>query len=397
VTAVIAWHPDRLHRSLKELEEFITVIETNQVEVHTVAAGDLDLSTPVGRMVARQLGTFARYESEHRSQRVAAAHNDLAMRGCWSGGPGPYGYDLHRDENGRSLKDGTLVIVPEQAKIIREAARRLLAGETIYSICADLTRRGVPSSKGGPWRQTALHRILTGPTTAGLREHHGVVVGKGLWPAILSPEQSRLLRERLTDVRRTTAGRRVKLNLLVGGLCECGRCGRRLVAGRRFDTARRIYRCVKSVDHDGCGGVSVSADHLENHVVDAVFDRLGRDTATALVANPKAFTRELQRRAEADARMQELAAMYASGEITRQEWAMARKPLAVQLADTPRDPAHLGGLRLGNPEQLRDQWDALNIERRRAFLALVIDTAVVHPTTQRGPKFDTRRVQIRWR
>ncbi len=37
---------------------------------HTVQAGPLDLSSPSGRMVARQLGAVARYESEHRSERV---------------------------------------------------------------------------------------------------------------------------------------------------------------------------------------------------------------------------------------------------------------------------------------------------------------------------------------
>jgi DNA invertase Pin-like site-specific DNA recombinase len=72
VQAVIAWHPDRLHRSLVELERFIERIERHRIDVHTVPAGDVDLSTPVGRMFARQLGTFARYESEHRGERAAA-------------------------------------------------------------------------------------------------------------------------------------------------------------------------------------------------------------------------------------------------------------------------------------------------------------------------------------
>ncbi|MGH3800706.1 MAG: recombinase family protein [Pseudonocardiaceae bacterium] len=74
VEAVLAWHTDRLHRSPVELEDYITACnESRDVPTHTVQAGPLDLSTPSGRMVARQLGAVARYESEHRSERVRRA------------------------------------------------------------------------------------------------------------------------------------------------------------------------------------------------------------------------------------------------------------------------------------------------------------------------------------
>lgn len=45
-----------------ELEDYITVCERHGVLTHTVQAGLLDLSTPSGRLVARQLGAVARYE-----------------------------------------------------------------------------------------------------------------------------------------------------------------------------------------------------------------------------------------------------------------------------------------------------------------------------------------------
>ena len=48
VRAVIAWHPDRLHRRIVELEAFIDLLDTRGVEVRTVTAGDLDLSSALG-------------------------------------------------------------------------------------------------------------------------------------------------------------------------------------------------------------------------------------------------------------------------------------------------------------------------------------------------------------
>src|SRR5262245_3441044 len=65
VGAVLAWHPDRLHRSPTELEAFIDVIERTKAKVATVQSGEVDLSTPSGRMTARVVGAVARHEVEH--------------------------------------------------------------------------------------------------------------------------------------------------------------------------------------------------------------------------------------------------------------------------------------------------------------------------------------------
>jgi Resolvase, N terminal domain len=70
---VLCWHTDRLHRSNAELEDYINVVEPRDITTERVKAGMIDLNTPVGRMVARQLCTIARYESEHRAERVAVA------------------------------------------------------------------------------------------------------------------------------------------------------------------------------------------------------------------------------------------------------------------------------------------------------------------------------------
>ena len=90
IGAVLAWHTDRLHRSPIELEEYIAACNDGRdVPTHTVQAGPLDLSSPSGRMVARQLGAVARYESEHRSERVRRAFFAECAAGspCWWAAP----------------------------------------------------------------------------------------------------------------------------------------------------------------------------------------------------------------------------------------------------------------------------------------------------------------------
>ena len=56
VEGVIAWHPDRLHRRMVELEEFIELLDAKAVEVRTVTAGDLDLTSATAAATAVQHG-----------------------------------------------------------------------------------------------------------------------------------------------------------------------------------------------------------------------------------------------------------------------------------------------------------------------------------------------------
>lgn len=85
-----SWHTDRLH--LAELENYIGLCEEQGIITRAVRAGDLDLATPSGRMVARMLGVVARHELEHMSERRKAGKASAAAAGKWKGGRRPFGY-----------------------------------------------------------------------------------------------------------------------------------------------------------------------------------------------------------------------------------------------------------------------------------------------------------------
>src|SRR5215213_5512737 len=91
VDVVVAWHTDRLHRSPLELENYIGACVQSDVATVTVRAGELDLTTAAGRMVARMLGAAARHESEQKSERIKRAREQEARRGTVNGLLG-YGY-----------------------------------------------------------------------------------------------------------------------------------------------------------------------------------------------------------------------------------------------------------------------------------------------------------------
>jgi DNA invertase Pin-like site-specific DNA recombinase len=81
--AVICWHPDRLHRSMKDLERLIDIADDKRAQLRTVQGGDIDLTTSAGRMVARILGSVARQESEHKGKRHRRADQQKREAGAW--------------------------------------------------------------------------------------------------------------------------------------------------------------------------------------------------------------------------------------------------------------------------------------------------------------------------
>ncbi len=393
VNAVVAWHTDRLHRSPLELEEFIALIEQHHVQVEVVNGGMLDLSTPGGRMVARQLGAVARYESEHRSERVRRKHKELAEKGKWSGGGHrPYGYKA----------DG-VTLIPAEAAIVREAADRVLAGESLRAISMDFNRRELVGAEGGRWITLRLKTMLRRARISGQREHQGVLY-PAEWKAIITPAQLTLLRAKLVPSQLN------KGKTLLAGILVCGRCGRRMVSKPR---SKQIpcYGCRHETG--GCG-VNVRAAPLEGVVLGQVKERL-RDPAVQALLNPPLHDDddpEILEIEAARAALVDAGAMYAAGNVSAEAWQAVVAPLEHRISGAQkrihdRAPGVLRGKDLASlttwlrSEMAQDlgefgPWVTSTFDQRRGVLRVLIDKVVVNPTRP-GQTFRPERVEVHWR
>jgi site-specific DNA recombinase len=391
IGAVLAWHLDRLTRHPRELEAFIDLCDELRVELGCVT-GDVDLGSHIGRLTARMLGGLARYESDHKSERILRKHEELAANGKVSGGGSrPYGYN-----------DDKLTLRASEAAIVRECATRFLAGESIRSITIDLNRRGIPTAGGGTWAPQTLRRMLGSARIAGLREHKGEIVATAEWEPIISKEECARIRAKLADPERRTnrSGRRYLLTRLL----RCGHCGETLVSRPRSDGQRR-YVCASGPGFSGCGHLYIAADMVERWVIDACFYRLDSpDFAAALDNandNPES-ERWQQEEADAQAQLEELATAYGKREIGMAEWRAAREPIEKrrtaarkQLAKATRITV-LDGY-VGNADALRADWDALDLTRQHAIVAAIVDHITVGPGRRGYNGFDDSRLRPSWR
>jgi len=387
VDAVLAWHTDRLHRSPTELEEYIGVCEPRSVPTHCVKAGPLDLTTPSGRLVARQLGAVARYEVEHMAERIRSQKAKATAAGQWTGGGRPFGYS----------RDG-MALVSAEVDAIKDGVRRVLAGESVYAI-TKAWQATVPPVRGGTWHAQNVHRVLTRPRNAGLAAHHGEVVGAGSWPAIVSEDEHRAVCAILKDPKRSTYSGVRSLKWVGSGLYRCGRCGadlRSASASSRDGSLRRIYRC-RTGSH-----TNVNAERLDEFVLATVCEVLDREGAGLLPVADREATAELH--AEANtlrARLDEVGDMLGDGELTRAQYARQRERIeskldavTEQLATTQTGSALDG---VATAETPSAAFLAQTVARQRAVIDAIMTVTILSAKPGRLPKgveFDYSRVKI---
>ena len=173
---------------------------------------------------------------------------------------------------------------PDEVAVLREVARRMLAGEAVMAITRDLNERGLRTSRGGPFTQVNLTRLMVRPRNGGHVEHRGRIVGTIPGKPVLDADTFEQLVALVSGRRR---GRRPTNTYLVTGIACCGPCGRPMSGKpvRRNGRTRRVYVCAEQ--RGGCG-LSIRADETEAIVGDAMVELFADSEAMAGVAAEEA-------------------------------------------------------------------------------------------------------------
>ncbi|MFF3878630.1 recombinase family protein [Streptomyces sp. NPDC001978] len=228
------------------------------------------------------LGAAARHEAEHKAERQKRQRRQAAEAGRIAGGGArPFGYE-----------DARVTIRESEARVIQEGVRRVLANESLASICRDWQARGIVSPVGKPWKPSRLRRLLASARISGRREHTprssweatrpllGEIVADAVWPGIISHEDSDRIRRVLSDpARRRKVEDTTKRSYLLSGVLRCGKPkaegkpgGWGMVGRPRSGVPR--YSCPNVPGTDACGGAAANADRTDDHVRDMVLAAL---------------------------------------------------------------------------------------------------------------------------
>jgi DNA invertase Pin-like site-specific DNA recombinase len=383
---VLVWATDRLYRRLADLVSLVELAEKHRLTILTVKSGDLDLSTPAGRMLAGMLGSAARFEVEQKGARQVAANAQRAQRGEWQFSRRPFGYE--RGERGLA------VVVAHEAAIIREGYERSLARESGYSIVADWNARGILAPGGKQWSVTQLRERLANPHYAGLVVHQGEVVGEGSHEAIVSREDY----ERFVQQVRVRAARRThdnRIKYLLSGLARCGVCSGVLFARpeyRRQEGKVMTYQCTS------CWGVSRALTRVDDLVERTIVARLAMPDAASLLTPTVDVAPLVTEAATLRERRDDLAALLAEGVLTRAAVREQSERLGARLSELEYDIGAAQGIGpLGailGAEDVAARWAEASLTSKRELIRSLAHITVDRQANTRV--FDPSAIRVEW-
>jgi site-specific DNA recombinase len=391
VDAIIVYHGDRLIRQPWDLELLLRLADDHHIQLAS-ATGQRDLSSEDDRFILRIEAAAACREVAATSRRLKTYYDRRAEQGIVRlGGRGGRAFGFEADG---------LTVREADAEMIREAADRILAGESVSAICRDLNARGYRTTTGGEFAHSSLSKLLQRPRLAGLVAHHGRIVGPAAWPAILDrgtweavcaalSGKAQILGFAPTNERR----------YLLSGLAVCGSCG----------WAVAVRHNSRRSDLIGYGCINPDCDRKVHRHMGKV-DLYVRGAVVALLADPK-IRQRLAPRADAglgvelerlEARRRRLVARQADLLATSDDDVVDMEAFRGAVAQVDEQIAGVRS-RLGESVASRtlqglfgiggDEFAGLPLARQRGAVRVLLRVTIL-PTGRRGPVFDPSSILL---
>jgi site-specific DNA recombinase len=187
IDVVVVYKLDRLSRSLLDFVRLLDAFERYGVSFACITQ-NFDTADSLGRLVMNVLLTFAQFEREMTGDRIRDKRRAMGLKGLWSGGRPPFGYDLI---------DSKLLINREEATIIQHIYGRYLAFGNYTRIALECRAKGIRSKtwmpstgilqEGVPLRAATVRGILMNPIYAGYLSVDGAL-RRGVHQAIVSQQ-----------------------------------------------------------------------------------------------------------------------------------------------------------------------------------------------------------------
>lgn len=385
VDVVLAYHIDRITRSMKDLEELIDLCLEHGVGVDT-ATGDIELTTDVGRMVARILAAVARAEVERKSERQRLAYEQRAKEGK------PHSVQTFGYLPGNLDEDS------HQAESLRAAAEAIINGEVSL---ADIARHWRDTygprcerrckikheADGSPHRHRrppaspqAVRYALLNPRYAGIRYYYDEQVGQGVWAPIFDMDTHLALKARLSESIKNhwgqaRSGRRP--STLLGGIAVCDACSQPSKATKAHGNA--IYGCR------GGNHINTVREQADEIVAAKMVARLSRPDVLQKVVDAEGTpSKEAHDAAEKivalKARKNGLAEDYAEGLIDRDQMRAGTTKINSEIADLQRlvrsAAAPTKKFAVGTA-QFAEAWENATLDEKRRLIELYADVTLV--------------------
>jgi DNA invertase Pin-like site-specific DNA recombinase len=391
---------DRLSRSLKD---FVLLWEWLDARGKTLVCLDpqIDMTSPMGRALAKFLMTFAELERDMIAARVKDAYTHLKASGQYAGGVVPFGFrpvDLRTKgkDNGWGYEAD-----PEYAPVVQEMASKYLDGESLGQIARWLNSNNVPTPKNAmrlrnateekpaklrttKWKFDGVKDILRSWIILGavtnaygepLRDSDGSVIYRA--SSLISRDQFDAIRARI-DKQANTGIAHVN-SAMLSKIAHCGECNSvmHLTNNARVmktDGSKKTYyyyKCKLAKDADGsCNAKAIRADVLEPVVEHALIKVIGD-----IPVQEERFIKGFDYSEEVDRLGDELGTLHRKielGSLANKDVSAEQERLEILRAEIRRIASKEAvpdrTEKVITDETFRQRWERLPASQRTAFL-----------------------------
>ncbi|MBO0457746.1 recombinase family protein [Enterococcus hulanensis] len=285
--AVIIYSVSRASRDLEDFLLIVSTLESYNIELISITE-QLNEEGSSGNLTRNLFAIVAQFERERGSELTAEGMNTLARNGHFTGGK-LLGYRSGIDHQGRK----TLIIVPEEAEIVKYIFSAFASGKGYLAIANNLNQRGLKTVKGNSFSAGSVKTILQNHKYGGIIQYgkyrqwkkkrrrgfsNDVIVAEAIHEAIIDKELFEKVNERLETESIQPKWNHRGENLLTGVL-RCPKCAGPMAASNVTNTLKdgtrrkiRYYSCAtfrsKGKAGSGCNANSIRADFIEKFVAD---------------------------------------------------------------------------------------------------------------------------------
>ncbi len=274
---VLVWKLDRFSRDRYDSAHYKHILKKNGVKV--LSAKENISEGPEGIILESMLEGYAEYYSAELSEKIHRGQKENALKCKNNGGWRALGYTVDAD--------GSFVIDPLTAPIVREIFTRYADGETITDIAQSLNDRGLTTTQGRPFRCATVSIMLKNRKYIGEYRYGGVVVPNGV-PAIIDEETFARVQERLEKNRKAPAKAKAADEYLLTTKLFCGTCGRLMVGESGTSGTKGVkhyyYKCGGAKRHLGCKRKAIKKQWIERAVVLCTVKRVLQDQEIERIA-----------------------------------------------------------------------------------------------------------------
>lgn len=387
---LVTWEASRAQRDLEVYVQLRDLCAQHEV-LWSYSGRTHDLSRTDDRFTTGLDALLAERESSQTRDRILRTVRANAGKGR------PHGRLLYGYQREYDPTSGVLlrqVIRDDQADVVREAASRVLAGETPYAIAQDYNARGIVSPGRARWDLTEIRRLLTNPGYAAKRVHRGQVIGDADWPAVLDAATFARLQAKFSDPSRKTL-RDTSVKHLLSMIARCGVCGAAVVVQKNRSSL--AYLCREGFH------VSRKEADVDRYVLSVILGRLAMPDAAAFLAagaDDDDVRDALDQAAELQGRLDGVYEQVAEGTLSAQALAAIEARLLPQIEAAQqraqRTSAPTVVTDLVGREDAAQVWDRLSMPQRREIVR-ALATIEILPAGVGRRTFDPATVRVTWK